>query len=184
MVGSEVEGLHTKVAASPTTQTFKEIVPALEQPFAEGFIYNAVRKIFDQGQLELVKSGNRQPVPVTTRYYSAKSKKFIFNDTNREQQVEFVKGKIYWMSGVLGGGGTVWVDDPRDAQYLDTTAGELMKIASELVKDGLVKLDGEYAAATEKLMAEKDHYAAMMADALAFTKPTFNEEMRHGHTNM
>ena len=61
--------LHAKVAASMTV-TFAEIVKALEQPFAEGFIYNAVRKTMDQGQLELVKSGNRQPVPVTTRYYS------------------------------------------------------------------------------------------------------------------
>src|SRR5271168_406006 len=62
-------GLHGKVAASMTV-TFRDIVAAPEQPFAEGFIYNAIRKTMDQGQLELVKSGNRQPVPVTTRFYS------------------------------------------------------------------------------------------------------------------
>ena len=50
--------LHAKIAASMTV-TFAEIVLAPEQPFAEGFIYNAVRKTMDQGQLELVKSGNR-----------------------------------------------------------------------------------------------------------------------------
>ncbi|MES2392311.1 MAG: hypothetical protein V4555_11765, partial [Acidobacteriota bacterium] len=72
--------LHAKVSGS-LTQTFATIVTALEQPFAESFIYNAVRKTFDQGQLELVKSGNRQPVPVTTRYYSMKQQRFIFNDT-------------------------------------------------------------------------------------------------------
>ena len=72
--------LHSKIAASMTV-TFREVVAAPEQPFAESFIYNAVRKTMDQGQLELVKSGNRQPVPVTTRYYSAKHKKFVFNDT-------------------------------------------------------------------------------------------------------
>jgi len=63
--------LHAKVAVSMTL-TFREVVPAPEQPFAEGFIYNAVRKTMDQGQLELVKSGNRQPVPLTTGYYSVK----------------------------------------------------------------------------------------------------------------
>ena len=34
-----------------------------EQPYAETFIYSAIRKTLDQGQLELLKSGNRQPVP-------------------------------------------------------------------------------------------------------------------------
>ena len=72
--------LHAKVSASMTV-TFQDVVGVPEQPFAEGYIYNAVRKIFDQGQLELVKSGNRQPVPVTMRYYSMRQKKFIFNDT-------------------------------------------------------------------------------------------------------
>ena len=56
----------------------------------------------DQGQLELVKSGNRQPVPVTTRYYSVKQKHFVFNDSTEEQRTGFLAGKIFWLSGVLG----------------------------------------------------------------------------------
>src|SRR6202451_3640278 len=49
--------LHAKVSASMTV-TFAEIVPAPEQPYAETFIYNAVRKTLDQGQLELLQGGN------------------------------------------------------------------------------------------------------------------------------
>ena len=64
--------LHAKIAASMTV-TFRDVVAAPEQPFAEAFVYNAVRKTMDQGQLELVKSGNRQPVASTTRYYSPKN---------------------------------------------------------------------------------------------------------------
>ena len=67
--------LHAKIAASMTV-TFAEIVPAPEQPYAETFIYNAVRKTFDQGQLELVKSGNRQPVPVTSCITAAGKRSF------------------------------------------------------------------------------------------------------------
>ena len=89
--------LHAKISASMTI-TFREVVAAPEQPFAEGFIYNAVRKTMDQGQLELVKSGNRQPVPVTTRYYSAKQKKFSFNDTTEAQRREFLRAKTFWLS--------------------------------------------------------------------------------------
>jgi hypothetical protein len=177
--------LHSKVAASMTV-TFREVVAAPEQPFAESFIYNAVRKTMDQGQLELVKSGNRQPVPVTTRYYSPRRKVFVFNDTTEAQQKDFLAAKAYWISGVLGAGQPVWLIDPRDAQYLDTTLDVLKKLAKELAAEGLIQLaaDNEYATPTATLMGRSEHYAKELADALAFTKPTFNEDMRGGHTNM
>jgi hypothetical protein len=150
--------LHAKISAS-MTQTFATVVAALEQPFAEGFIYNAVRKTLDQGQLELVKSGNRQPVPVTTRYYSMKQQVFVFNDTNEQQ---------------------------RHAQYLNTTVAELKATLVKLVAEGLVQVDGagEWATATDALREQETAYRAEVAEALAFIKPTFNEDMRAGHTNM
>ncbi len=177
--------LHAKVAASMTV-TFRDVVPAPEQPFAEGFIYNAVRKTMDQGQLELVKSGNRQPVPLTTRYYSAKQKKFVFNDTTEEQRKEFLAAKVYWLSGVLGGGSAVWLLDPRDAQYLDVAVDELRRIANLLIADGLLQAgeDAEFASATPKLMERREDYEAQLARMLQFIRPSFNEEMRSGLTNM
>ena len=181
----ESSPLHSKISASMTV-TFAQIVLAMEQPFAEGFIYNAVRKTMDQGQLELVKSGNRQPVPVTTRYYNMKHKKFVFNDTVEQQRREFLAAKIYWLSGVLGEGAPVWLLDPRDAQYLNTTLSDLKQSFATLVTDGLLASapDTEYAIPTEKLMSNRAQYEVDMADALAFIKPTFNEDMRGGHTNM
>ncbi len=177
--------LRAKISASMTV-TFAEVVPAPEQPFAEGFIYNAVRKIMDQGQIELVKSGNRQPVPVTTRYYSSKQGRFVFNDTDERQRQDFLAGKVYWLSGVLGGGEPVWVMDPRDAQYLNTTVGELRKSAEALAGEGILQLqsDLEFASSTDALKSHHAEYEKHMADALAFTRPTFNEEMRSGQTNM
>jgi hypothetical protein len=177
--------LHAKISASMTV-TFREIVAALEQPFAEGFIYNAVRKTLDQGQLELVKSGNRQPVPVTTRYYSMKQRKFIFNDTTEEQRRTYLAAKTYWLSGVLGGGAPVWLLDPRDAQYLNATVAELKQSVQALAASGEIRLadDAEYAGATDALLGRKAQYDAELAQALTFIKPAFNEEMRGGHTNM
>jgi hypothetical protein len=177
--------LRAKVSASMTV-TFAEVVPAPEQPFAEAFIFNAVRKIVDQGQLELVKSGNRQPVPVTTRYYSSKQNRFVFNDTSAEQRADYLAAKVYWASGVLGSGAPVWIADPRDAQYLNTTVAELKRTAEELAAEGVLALDPafEYAASTEPLMSHHAEYESRMAEALAFTRPTFNEDMRGGHTNM
>ena len=177
--------LHAKVSAS-LTQTFRDVVSALEQPFTEGFIYNAVRKTLDQGQLELVKSGNRQPVPVTTRYYSARQNRFIFNDTTAEQRQHFLAAHVFWLSHVLGAGAPVWVADPRDAQYLNTTPAELQANAAVLAKDGLLTLEenGTRATATAKLADRRPEFEAEVAGALGFIKPSFNEDMRSGLTNM
>ncbi|MGA1983057.1 MAG: hypothetical protein ABSG84_11420 [Acidobacteriaceae bacterium] len=177
--------LHAKVAVSMTV-TFRDVVPAPEQPFAEGFIYNAVRKTMDQGQLELVKSGNRQPVPLTTRYYSAKQKKFVFNDTSEQQRKDFLAAKLYWLSGILGAGEPVWLLDPRDAQYLDTTLDELRATAGTLMAEGLLRLaaDAGYGSPTARLMEHREAYQAQLAHTLESIKPSFNEEMRSGLTNM
>ena len=175
--------LHAKISASMTV-TFAEIVPAPEQPYAETFVYNAIRKTLDLGQLELLKSGNRQPVPVTTRYYSRWQKKFFFTDTTDESRMEFLLLKVYWLSGALGNNQPVWIADPRDAQYLNTTAEELAKMAGDLSRQGLLSLTEDAATPTPTLMARAAEYHEKLVEALAATKPEFNEEMRHGHTNM
>jgi len=175
--------LHAKVAASVTV-TFAEIVPAMEQPYAESFVYNAIRKTVDLGQLEFLKSGNRQPVPVTTRYYSRWQKKFLFTETNDAERLEYLLRKVYWLSGVLGQGRPVWIADPRDAQYLNTTEADLLRMAGDEAGAGLMTVDGEYAAATPALLARAAEYQAALETALNFTKPQFNESMRSGHANM
>jgi hypothetical protein len=177
--------LHAKVSASLTV-TFAEVLPALEQPYAEAVTFNAIRKTLDLGQLELLKSGNRQPVPVSTRYFSFRQKRFIFNDTSESQRKSFLQSKVFWTSARIGDRSPVWIADPYDAQYLDCSTDELRKIAANLVQDGDIKLDasGEYAAATDKLAQESENFDRKMQTALSQLKPKFNDEMRAGHTNM
>ncbi len=177
------QDLHAKLAASVTV-TFAEIVPAMEQPYAESFVYNAIRKTVDLGQLEFLKSGNRQPVPVTTRFYSRWQKRFIFTETTDAERLEYLLSKVYWLSGVLGQGKTVWIADPRDAQYLNTTEADLLRMASHEAGEGLMKVDGEFAAATPQLMARSEEFQTRLEAALSFTKPHFNESMRAGQANM
>jgi hypothetical protein len=177
------QNLHAKIAAS-VTLTFAEIVPAMEQPYAETFVYNAVRKVVDMGQLEFIKSGNRQPVQVTTRYYSRWQKKFLFTETTDAERLEYLLRKVYWLSGVLGGGQPVWIADPRDAQYLNTTEASLLRMAGDEAGAGLMTLEGEFAAATPQLMGRAAEYQAKLEAALNFTKPQFNESMRSGQANM
>jgi hypothetical protein len=175
--------LHAKIAASVTV-TFAQIVPAMEQPYAETFVYNAIRKTVDLGQLEFLKSGNRQPVPVTTRYYSRWQKKFLFTETNDKERLEYLLRKVYWLSGVLGQSRPVWIADPRDAQYLNTTEADLLRMVGNETGDKLMVLNGEFASATPLLMERAPEFQAALEAALNFTKPQFNESMRSGHANM
>jgi hypothetical protein len=177
--------LHAKIAASLTV-TFAEVLPALEQPFAEEVTFNAVRKTLDLGQLELLKSSNRQPVPVSTRYYSFRQKRFIFSETNEAKRKEFLRSKVFWISARLGERKPAWIADPYDAQYLDCSPDELSSTARELAKEEWLTLDGsgEYATAAEKLSAQAELFVKQMESSLALLKPKFNEEMRAGHTNM
>jgi hypothetical protein len=183
LADGSTQNLHAKLAAS-VTLTFAEIVPAMEQPFAESFVYNAIRKTVDYGQLEFLKSGNRQPVPVTTRYYSRWQKRFLFTETTDAERLDYLLRKVYWLSGVLGESKPVWIADPRDAQYLNTTEQDLLRMASHEAGEGLMVLDGEFAAATPALLARASEYQAKLEEALNFTKPQFNESMRSGHANM
>ena len=175
--------LHAKLAASVTV-TFAEIVPAMEQPYAESFVYNAIRKTVDLGQLEFLKSGNRQPVPVTTRFYSRWQKRFVFTDTNDQERLDYLLSKVYWLSGVLGEGKPVWIADPRDAQYLNTGEADLLRMARDEAAQGLMALDGEFAVPMPQLMARAPEFRARLDAALNFTKPQFNEAMRAGQANM
>jgi len=175
--------LHAKLAASVTV-TFAEIVPEMEQPYAETFVYNAIRKTVDLGQLEFLKSDNRQPVPVTTRFYSRWQKKFLFTNTDDTERLAYLLSKVYWLSGVLGEGKPVWIADPRDAQYLNTTVADLLRMANDEAGEGLMVLNGEFAAATPQLMARASEFRARLDAALNFTKPQFNESMRAGQANM
>ena len=177
--------LHAKIAASLTV-TFAEVLPALEQPYAEGVTFNAIRKTLDLGQLELLKSGNRQPVPVSTRYYSFRRQGFIFSETTETKRNEFLCCKVYWISARLGERQPAWIADPYDAQYLDCSIEDLRARARELANQGWLTLgaSGEYAAATEKLAAQSEAFTKQMESALAMLKPKFNEAMRSGHTNM
>jgi len=117
-------------------------------------------------------------------YYSRWGKKFVFTDTDDAERLRYLLSKVYWLSGVLGEGKPVWIADPRDAQYLNTTEADLLRMAGHEAGEGLMVVDGEFAAATPKLMERAADYQAALEAALDFTKPKFNESMRSGHANM
>ena len=53
----------------------------------------------------------------------------------------------------------VWIGDPAEAQYLQTTPGHLLEVAARLVAaQGLLRIDGEWAEATSGLMNQAERF--------------------------
>jgi hypothetical protein len=92
--------------------------------------------------------------------------------------------KTYWLSGVLGN--TSQSGSPTRATRSTSTPPreDLLMAAQAEAGQGLLKLDGEYAAATEALLAHAAEFRPVCRQRWPSPSLTFNEEMRAGHANM
>ena len=149
-------------------QTVREALPSLDSDLALWVCINAARKALDEKQLELLKSGKRQPVPVSSRCYSIRDKHFRFAEATPAQVEEFVARKVFWGSGSERQPGLI--ADPCDAQYLGAadpnTLDKLVTAAKDLAARGLVELTGDYARATDSLLAQAQTFQAAKDHAL------------------
>lgn len=158
------EGLHATVAVN-LSQTVKEVMPSLDQKDAEAPVVNALRKEVDRRQIEFLKSGKLLPVPFSSRHYDFKRQQWIFGKASDESMAEFLERKIFWQTKF--GEPRVWIADPAEAQYVQTSTVHLVELAARLVAaQGLIRIEGEYAEATSGLMNqaarfESDRRAAM-----------------------
>jgi hypothetical protein len=128
-------------------------------------VINALRKEVDRRQIEFVKSGKLKPVAFSSRHYDFKRQKWVFGKATDEVIAEFLERKIYWQSKV-GGEKRVWIGDPTEAQYLETTAEHLVEVAGRMAGDGLVRMEGEWAVATDQLMGQGERFGGAMRTAV------------------
>ncbi len=180
------EGLHAPVAVN-LSATVREVMASLEPKDAEAPVINALRKEVDRRQIEFVKSGKLKPVAFSSRHYDFKREKWVFGKASDDEIATFVERKVYWetklrsnspllakdarngapLSDAHPAEKRVWIGDPTDAQYLETTPVHLLEIAGRLVAgDGLVRLEGERAEATAGLMRQADRFEAAMRMAV------------------
>ncbi|ABF39048.1 hypothetical protein Acid345_0043 [Candidatus Koribacter versatilis Ellin345] len=154
----DASGLHADIAVH-LTASIREILTAIDSQEALMASINTVRKAVDDKQLELLKTGKRQPCPLSSRQYSIKNKHWWFLEANDEQLKAFVKRKVYWL-GVVNGSGSVEVSDAVDQAYLGAKdkniAYRLREAAKALAGEGYLALDaaGEHASPTDMLRAE------------------------------
>lgn len=151
------DGLHAPVAVN-LSQTVREVMPSLEPHDAEAPVINALRKEVDRRQIEFLKSGKLLPVPFSSRHYDFKRQQWVFGKATDEAMAEFIERKVYWQTK-LGEEKRVWIADPAEAQYLQTTSAHLLEIAARLVAaQGLLRIEGEWAEATAGLMGHSERF--------------------------
>jgi len=156
-------GLHAPVAVN-LSATVREVLPSLEAKDVEGPVINALRKEVDCRQLEFVKSGKLVPVQFSSRHYDFKHNKWMFGKAGEDDIALLLARKVYWQTKLVGG--TVWVGDPTEALYVETSAEHLQEVARKLESQGLIKLDGERATASAALMERAAKFEADMRAAL------------------
>jgi hypothetical protein len=156
-------GLHAPVAVN-LSATVREVLPSLEAKDVEGPVINALRKEVDHRQLEFVKSGKLVPVQFSSRHYDFKRSKWVFGKASDDDIALLLSRKVYWQSKLVGG--TVWVGDPTEALYVETSVEHLLDVARKLESQGLIKLDGELATATTALLEQAAKFDADMHAAL------------------
>jgi hypothetical protein len=158
-------GLHALVAVN-LSQTVREVLASLEPKDAEAPVLNALRKEVDRRQIEFVKSGKLLPVPFSSRHYDFKRQQWIFGKAADDIMAEFVERKVYWQT-TLGDEKRVWIGDPTEAQYLQTTPAHLVEIAAHLVAaQGLLRIEGEWAEATPGLLGQAERFESTRLQAV------------------
>jgi len=156
------DGLRALVAVNLSV-TLREILPSLEAKDTEGPIINALRKEVDRKQTEFVKSGKLVPLPFSSRHYNFKLKQWVFGKATDEEIVRMIERKVYWQTRLVGG--NVWLSDPIEALYVDTTTDHLAQVAVGLAQQSLFTLAGSYATALPALMDQKERFEKEMAAA-------------------
>ncbi len=168
------EGLHAPVAVN-LSQTVREVMPSLEAKDAEAPVVNALRKEVDRRQIEFLKSGKLLPVPFSSRHYDFKRQQWVFGKASDEAMAEFVERKVYWQTAlgaaVPGTSNTppsrVWIGDPAEAEYVQTSPAHLLEVAARLVAaQGLLRIEGDFAEATQGLMNQAERFATVRREAL------------------
>jgi hypothetical protein len=156
-------GLHAIVAVN-LSATVREVLPSLEEKDVEGPVINALRKEVDRRQLEFVKSGKLVPVQFSSRHYDFKRNKWMFGKASDDEMALLLERKAYWQTRLVGG--AVWIGDPAESLYLETSSEHLLDVAKRLEAQGLIALQGEWATATSALMARAQRFEADMRTAL------------------
>jgi hypothetical protein len=119
------------------------------------------------------KLGTQYPVPSTESASGGNAPAGCGGDGGEQQVPHFVrndKGGVRNDKGEVRNNKAVeervWIGDPAEAQYLESSAEHLVEVAGRLAGDGLMRMEGEFAVATGGLMGQAEKFESAMRTAV------------------
>jgi len=160
------------------TQTMVELLPSPEQEAATPYAINVVRKVVDTKDLEFLKSGKRQPIPLSSRFKNFKENTWRFMSPSEAEVKDLIRRSIFWVGHKLG---RVRVDiaDQTNALYTGMPKDKLLEIGLQLASEGWIELDGHHAMASQKMLGAAAQFEKEEQDALGALQQKHAFESAH-----
>jgi hypothetical protein len=144
--------------------TLREVFASLDAKDTEGPVINALRKEVDRKQTEFAKSSKLVPLPLSSRHYNFKLRQWVFGKASDEEIARLIERKVFWQARLSGR--EVWLEDPIESLYLETTPHQILAIAGGLAQRGLIALAEGKASARPALMDQAERFESEMSAAL------------------
>ncbi len=158
------QNLRARVAVNLAV-TLREVLPSLDPKDTEAPVINALRKEIDHQQIEFQKSPKLVPLPFSSRHFNFKTNQWNFGKATDDEITRLIERQVYWQTRLVGG--DVWVGEPTEALYLQTTTDHIAELAANLAQQGLFTMARRYATALPLLMDQRLRFEKEMQEAAA-----------------
>jgi hypothetical protein len=170
-------GLHAEFAIH-LSQTMHDLLPSLDSGIALPYVINVVRKVVETKDLEFLKSGKRQPIPLSSRFKNFRQNTWRFMTPNEAEVRDMLLHTVFWAGHKLGQG-RVQITDEVNALYTATPKEKLLELAQQLAVEGLIQLEGDYASAAQPMLSRSAEFENEEQEALAILQQKHAFESAH-----
>ncbi len=159
-------------------QTMRELLPSLEESVALPYAINVVRKVVETKDLEFLKSGKRQPIPLSSRFKNIRQNSWRFLTPSEDEVKEMLRNTVFW-AGYKLGRGRVNVADETNMLYTAMSNEKLMGLAQQLASEEWIELDGYLAGPSPKMAAAAQQFEKAEQESLASLQQKHAFESAH-----
>lgn len=170
-------GLHAEFAIH-LSQTMRELLPSLEESAALPYVINVVRKVVETKDLEFLKSGKRQPIPLSSRFRNIRTNGWRFMTPSEQEVRDMLRRTVFWVGHKMGQV-RVNIADETNAVYTSTRKSKLLDLGLQLAAEGWIEIDGHYAVASQKMLGQAAQLEKEEQDALASLQQKHAFESAH-----
>jgi len=148
------------------SQTMMDMLPNMDASIALPYVINVVRKTIDMKDLEFLKSGKRQPIPLSSRFKHFREGTWKFASATEDEVREVLRQSAYWVGHKMGRGRFSLADE-TNALYFGVTKQKLSDIAERLRAEGWITLDKEDGFPTPQVATHAEEFEKLERENLA-----------------